>query len=236
MIWHYGMTDQKLAGIAKISWNDPKTNEIKDYILTEGATVTIGRSVNNEICIHEQHVSRQHAVISYQYGLFMISDLGSANGTYVNDQLLEEPFPLASGDNIRLYVPELTFSGVVTEEDEERALETGTFIMPPDSSARPKLVITTGPQEGTEIPLVTDSLTLGRATVNATWDIGLQDKAVSRPHAKIERKEDNRWILTDLGSSNGTLLNNQLVTQPSDLQDGAVMLIGQTTILFRLSS
>ncbi|MFP4323408.1 MAG: FHA domain-containing protein, partial [Anaerolineales bacterium] len=107
---------------------------------------------------------------------------------------------------------------------------------PANDGARPKLVITTGPQEGTEIPLITDSLTIGRATVSASWDIGLQDKAVSRPHAKIERKSDNRWVLTDLGSSNGTLLNNKLVTQPSDLQDGAVMLVGQTTILFRLSN
>ncbi|MFP4324065.1 MAG: FHA domain-containing protein, partial [Anaerolineales bacterium] len=75
------MNEEKPTGIAKITWKDPKTDKRHDYILTEGATVTIGRSVNNEICIHEQHVSRQHAVISYQFGLFMISDLGSANGT-----------------------------------------------------------------------------------------------------------------------------------------------------------
>jgi pSer/pThr/pTyr-binding forkhead associated (FHA) protein len=227
------MSEETPKGLAKITWVDPNTNELKTYVLTEGATISIGRSTGNEICIREQHVSRQHAVISYQYGVFMISDLGSANGTYVNDQLVSEPFPLASGDVIRLYVPELRFHGAVTEAEEKQAMETGTFILAADRTARPKLSITAGPQEGTEIPIVTDVLTIGRATVNATWDVGLQDRAVSRPHIKIE-KIDGKWFLSDLKSANGTLLNNRLITDIEELHDGNVIVIGQTTLLFRL--
>jgi len=228
------MTDESPKGIAKVWWNDPNSGERKEYVLTEGATVTIGRSLGNEICIREQHVSRQHSVISYQYGLFMISDLNSANGTFVNDEQITEPFPLASGDVIRLYVPTINFSGSVTEADEQHAKETGTFILPADKSRRPLLSITTGPQEGTEVPLITDLLTIGRATANATWEIALQDRAVSRPHAKIERREDDKWIITDMNSSNGTLLNNKVLKDPQELLDGAVIVIGQTTMLFRL--
>ena len=95
--------ENRTRGLAKIAWSDPSSGERKEYVLTEGSTVTIGRSLSNEVCIREQHVSRQHAVISFQYGVFMISDLGSANGTFVNDQLVEEPFPLAGGDVVRLY-------------------------------------------------------------------------------------------------------------------------------------
>jgi pSer/pThr/pTyr-binding forkhead associated (FHA) protein len=227
------MDGESPRGLAKITWADPSTGERKDYVLTEGSTVTIGRSLSNEVCIREQHVSRQHAVISYQYGVFMISDLGSANGTFVNDQSVEEPFPLASGDAIRLYVPTIDFSGVVTEEDEARAKETGTFIMPTDQRARPRLSITSGQQEGMEIPLLSDVVTIGRATANASWDIGLEDRAVSRPHAKIEQIEQ-RWVLTDMDSSNGTLHNQKIIEGPQDLSDGSVMVMGQTTILFRL--
>lgn len=226
------MSDESPKGLAKITWNDPNTGENKEYVLTEGATITIGRSLSNEVAIREQHVSRQHAVITYQYGLFMISDLGSANGTYVNDQKIEEPFPLASGDVIRLYVPLLNFSSVVTEEDEDNARQTGTFIMPADLTSRPKLMITAGPQEGTEIPLNKDEITIGRATVNAWWDVGLQDKSVSRPHLKIERQGE-KWIVEDLGSSNGTTLNNAPLTKPMELNDGAVIAVGETNMLFR---
>jgi pSer/pThr/pTyr-binding forkhead associated (FHA) protein len=227
------MSAELPKGLAKIYWDDPNSSERKEYILTEGATISIGRSVSNEVVIREQHVSRKHAVISYQYGLFMISDLGSANGTFVNDQPLTEPFPLASGDKIRLYVPVINFSGTVTADEEERAMQTGTFIMPPKTGSRPRLSITAGPQEGTEIVLHDDLITIGRATVNANWTIGLQDRAVSRPHAKIERF-GNQWYITDMGSSNGTMLNNRVIQATTELMDGHVIVIGQTTILFRL--
>ena len=121
----------------------------------------------------------------------------------------------------------------MTEEEEARAKETGTFIMPTDQHSRPRLNITSGQQEGLEIPLLSDVVTIGRATANASWDIGLEDRAVSRPHAKIEQI-DERWVLTDMGSSNGTLLNQRIIDGPQDLNDGSVMVIGQTTILFRL--
>jgi pSer/pThr/pTyr-binding forkhead associated (FHA) protein len=227
------MNDDNPRGLAKLTWVDPNTGEEKDFLLTEGVTITIGRSMTNEISIREQHVSRQHAVISYQYGMFMISDLGSVNNTFVNDQELKEPFPLASGDVIRLYVPELHFSSVVTSEDEERARQTGAFSLPTNNNPHPRLIITAGPQEGTEFPLTNDIITIGRATANAAWEIGLQDRAVSRPHVKIERQNQD-WVLTDLGSSNGTLINNKLVAHPETLHDGNVLLIGETTLLFRL--
>src|SRR5687768_5642671 len=96
-------------GLAKISWQDPGTGVVRDYVLTEGATVTLGRGRESEIYIPEQHVSRQHAVITHEFGVFMIKDLNSANGTYVNDEKITDPFPLAHGDVIRLYVPVLNF-------------------------------------------------------------------------------------------------------------------------------
>lgn len=231
------MDDDTPKGLAKLTWTDPATGEDKSFLLTEGATITIGRSMGNEICIREQHVSRQHSVISYQFGMFMISDLGSINGTFVNDQPITEPFPLASGDVIRLYVPELRFSSTVTIEDETQARQTGAFSLPTDAQARPKLIITSGPQEGQEIPIMNDSVTIGRATANATWDIGLQDRAVSRPHARLERQGEV-WVFTDLGSSNGTMVNNKPLPpkQSENLQDGHVLLIGQTTVLFRYST
>ncbi len=77
-------TEIDSAGLAKIIWDDPDSSEKREFVLAEGATASIGRSPSNDISIPERHVSRQHAVIAFRDGIFMISDLGSANGTFVN--------------------------------------------------------------------------------------------------------------------------------------------------------
>ena len=229
---------EQAAGLAKITWDDPDSGERREYVLSTGATATIGRSPDNPIHIPERHVSREHAVISFRDGIFMITDLGSANGTFVNDKPLSDPFPLAHGDVIRLYVPVLTFSALVTEAEHEQAKMTGTLVVPAGAGGQPTLHITSGPQEGAEIRLLTPTLKIGRATRNATWDVALQDRAVSRPHAQIELQPSGEWAITDLGSANGTTVNGLPVTanEPHPLADGTVITLGETTLLFRLGS
>ncbi len=227
---------EQAEGLAKITWDDPETGEKREFVLEEGATATIGRSPNNTIPFPERHVSRQHAVISFRDGIFMLSDLGSANGTFVNDKQLTDPYPLMHGDVIRLYVPMLQFSAVVTQEEHTQAKMTGTLVVPATGSGQPTLHITSGPQEGAEIPILTPTLTIGRATKNATWDISLQDRAISRPHCEIALQEDKSWAVKDMSSANGTIVNGVPVEaeQPYPLQDGSVITLGETTILFRL--
>ncbi|MDL1901095.1 FHA domain-containing protein [Anaerolineae bacterium CFX9] len=219
--------------LAKITWSDPQTGGVHEFVLAEGATASIGRLETNDICIREQHVSRQHAVISFRDGVFMITDLGSANGVYVNDQRITEPFPLASGDVLRLFVPTLEFSAIVTEEEHRRATEHGTLITAITNTGKGKLIITNGPQEGSTIPLLLSKLTIGRATSKADWEICLQDPSVSRPHARLEMV-DNTWIIYDLGSANGTSVNGTPVTEKGRaLRDGDVLMLGATLALFR---
>ena len=226
------MSDSPVS-LAKITWQHPQTGAVQEYVLTEGSTATIGRQAGNDICIPEQHVSRQHAVINYRDGIFMITDLGSANVTFVNDRQLTEAFPLASGDIIRLYVPILNFSATVTDEDQRNAEQHGTLITATISTGKGKLIITTGPQEGSTIPLLLNKVTIGRATSKADWEIGLQDPSVSRPHARLEMIESN-WMVFDLGSANGTLVNNTAVNEKGrPLRDGDILTFGATIVLFR---
>lgn len=218
--------------LAKLSWKHPETGILNEHVLVEGATATIGRSANNDICIPDRHVSRQHAVITYRDGIFMVSDLGSANGTFVNDQQISEPFPLFAGDVIRLFMPTVTFASA-TEEESRNAAAMGTLITSTFHTGKAQLVITSGPQEGQTIPLLLQEVTIGRATSNATWEIGLQDPSVSRPHARMERKEKD-WMLYDLGSSNGTYINEVQVTgdEGKKLTDGDAITFGTTMVLF----
>ena len=220
-------------GIAKITWEDPATHERHEFVLAEGATASIGRSEKNDIQVAERHVSRQHAIINFRDGIFMINDLGSANGTFVNDRRLTDPMPLMHGDVIRLYVPILNFSAIVTEEEQEQARKTGTLIVQTLGVGQPKLLVTAGPQEGTEFPMIGDVMTVGRATQDTAWDIALQDRSISRPHCRFSKKPEG-WTIMDLGSANGTTLNGTPVTaDPRSLKDGDVVAVGETMLLFR---
>lgn len=227
------MTDIPSQKLAKVVWSDPVSGIVQEHVLTEGATATIGRSSINDITIPDQHVSRQHAVITYRSDGFGISDLGSANGTFVNDQRIDEFCPLASGDQIRLYIPVLLFSSSVSVQDYEEAAQTGSLITASLGGGEGELTIVNGPQEGEVIVLRLQEVTIGRATSSASWEIGLRDPSVSRPHARMVR-EDGDWMLYDLGSVNGTFVNRVAVgAQGHRLFDGDVIAFGGTLALYR---
>ncbi len=65
-------------------------------------TITLGRHVDNTIVLSDSKVSRFHAEIMMQGGRWVIRDLGSANGTYVNGQRIGNVRVLQSGDVIGL--------------------------------------------------------------------------------------------------------------------------------------
>jgi hypothetical protein len=65
-------------------------------------TQTIGRSLANDIAIPEPSLSRQHARIWIAPYGFVIEDLGSTNGTFVNRQRVTGPTPLRPGDTLQL--------------------------------------------------------------------------------------------------------------------------------------
>jgi pSer/pThr/pTyr-binding forkhead associated (FHA) protein/subtilisin family serine protease len=70
--------------------------------------VTLGRSSDNDIHLSDSLVSRKHARIELQGGLFTIIDLDSANGTFVNGQRIRQ-HGLRSGDEIRVGHSQLRF-------------------------------------------------------------------------------------------------------------------------------
>ncbi|MFC2015922.1 FHA domain-containing protein [Chloroflexota bacterium] len=65
-------------------------------------TVTLGRQATNTVVLSDAQVSRHHAMISWQAGTYVIEDLGSANGTYVNERKITGPLPLRQGAVVRM--------------------------------------------------------------------------------------------------------------------------------------
>jgi predicted component of type VI protein secretion system len=62
----------------------------------------IGRDISNDIVVNDSEVSRKHARLVLQAGSFVLEDLGSTNGTFVNGQRLMGPHVLKPGELIML--------------------------------------------------------------------------------------------------------------------------------------
>src|SRR5918999_175611 len=106
---------------------------------------------------------------------------------------------------------------------------------PPASERRPALVFLGGELIAAPIPLERDEVTLGRAL---EADVRVNDARASRLHARITVERDAatgdvRYRITDLGSTNGTLLNGQPVSE-AYLQDGDKLTIGEQLLRFDL--
>jgi adenylate cyclase len=90
----------------------------------------------------------------------------------------------------------------------------------------PHLVVHTGART---IPLAGQHWTVGRA---AESGIVIDDASISRKHAMLQRTEDNQVYLIDLGSRNGTFVNDRRVTVPTTVRDGDKLRFGLVECTF----
>ncbi|MDT5123274.1 MAG: hypothetical protein QOC96_2756 [Acidobacteriota bacterium] len=102
-----------------------------------------------------------------------------------------------------------------------------------DRERRPALVFLRGELLAVPIPLERDEVILGRAL---EADVRVNDARASRLHARITTERDphtnfTSYRITDLGSTNGTILNGQLITD-AFLQDGDKIIIGEHLLRF----
>ena len=79
------------------------------YDLDGDAEIVLGRGDRAEIRLEDPFASSRHARIYEQGNLLVIEDLGSTNGTYLNEELLETPRPLHPGDHLRIGDSEFAF-------------------------------------------------------------------------------------------------------------------------------
>jgi serine phosphatase RsbU (regulator of sigma subunit)/pSer/pThr/pTyr-binding forkhead associated (FHA) protein len=68
----------------------------------ESGTTVVGRQLDCPICLDAKAVSRQHAQILNENGVFFIEDLKSANGTFVNGVRITGRVPLTEGDKLQI--------------------------------------------------------------------------------------------------------------------------------------
>lgn len=74
----------------------------RGQIFTLGDEVTIGRAAGCQVTLDDTYVSQLHARIFVRDGRYLIEDLGSTNGTYVNREKVSAPAPLDPGDRLQV--------------------------------------------------------------------------------------------------------------------------------------
>jgi len=104
------------------------TNKGSRYALEqpEGVAVTIGREAGNAIQLDDHEVSRRHAEVRLVDGTFLLGDLKSSNGTFVNDERIER-IELSRGDRIRIGRTVLVYAQDAADEEAARHID----IVPP---------------------------------------------------------------------------------------------------------
>jgi pSer/pThr/pTyr-binding forkhead associated (FHA) protein len=71
--------------------------------------IVLGRGERAEIRLEDPFASARHALVYEQGNAIVIEDLGSTNGTYLNEELLQTARPLHPGDRVRIGDSEFTF-------------------------------------------------------------------------------------------------------------------------------
>ncbi len=197
--------------------------------------------------IDNPQVSRAHARIFRQGSSYRVEDLGSTNGTFVNDRRIDGPQALEDGDRIRFgeeVVVRLELSDATrvsssaaeaqpslsdprtvrqpaTEERAEgkRSLVGGAEVSP--QSAR--LVVQTPDGHRHEYGLNADRITVGRLDQN---DIVVNVPIVSRRHLSLRRQERGYSLSVRPDALNPVFINQEPVLEQIPLSDGDEISIG----------
>jgi predicted component of type VI protein secretion system len=77
--------------------------------LTDGATV--GRSAGNGVRIEEDSISSRHAAFQLERGRWWLEDLGSTNGSFINERRITGRTPLRDGDLVQIGLVTVRFHG-----------------------------------------------------------------------------------------------------------------------------
>lgn len=180
--------------------------------------VTIGRHPDSAIHVPGRRVSRRHALLAFEDGVWVLEDNDSANGTFVDAAPIARvevrgPLRIALGDPTG---PFLTLTPALSYYREETLSASETSSVGATGSTR-------------SLRRSAQVITIGRAPDN---DVVVDDPAASWHHAEIRATGNDEFEIVDLSSHNGTFLNGQQVSRGS-IQELDRVTVGDCSFRFR---
>lgn len=202
--------------------------------------MVLGRDPSVDIVLNSPGVSRQHARVTLQGYQYLIEDLGSSNGTFVNGVQISSPAPLRPNDQIALgSTLILIFQEEAPEQVETAPSPSKSKMAPapinrgatalgddqylPSSSEPPHLFVAIAGEEPSVYTLTQDVITIGRSEDN---DIVIGSKIVSRRHAQLERVGNSYRFVTSPDAGNPVLFEGRPLQEPRVLRHEDKLRIG----------
>ncbi len=209
----------------------PPDGRVQSYALSQSG-LSLGRAQDNDVVLSDPRISGHHARIQLSGSAVQIVDLGSRNGTCVNEQRLSPQVPrtLSPGQSIRL--------GDTTLQLQQAQGRESTVVSdtPPPAARRDSGLVLQAHVAGRtdEMPVTKAELTLGRGDDN---DVILEGRQVSGHHARLSFEAGQLQVM-DLGSLNGTRLNGQPLPprQPTSLRIGDTIQIAKYAFAVRVAT
>lgn len=108
---------------------------VREFDLPKGASLTLGRKETNDVVLESLVISSNHAKLDHLEEGYLLTDLKSKNGTFVNDQPITAHW-LSPGEVIRLGQHFITFEPATLEEPEDDPLDR-TMVLPEGAAPAP---------------------------------------------------------------------------------------------------
>jgi len=211
--------------------------------------ISIGREDTNDIVLNNPSISRRHSVIRVSDGIVSIKDLGSVNGTFINNVKMDEAV-LDIGDEIvvgkymiklkseKSLDPELDLSFQSTEEGKSTDIETFRV----DDNTRKKMLERYRSGEDISFPVLIlsnnkqikiteDNFLIGRGSDS---NLKIKGNFIKDVHAKIIKIGATSYKMISMGSLFSPVRVNGEKTKEKILRHGDVIEIGGEEIVFNL--
>ena len=223
----------------------------REYVIA-GTSLVFGREAGSDVVVAGKDVSRRHAEIVQTPRGYLLVD-SSTNGTFVNEERVQGQRILARADVVRIGEENFRFYADVAPAPTPAAAPapappagpppgpaaSAPHAAPPSQAAGAKsrpsqtgplatFLVTGGALKGQRLPIKTPIVNIGRADYN---DLVLGDPSVSTAHAKLQRRE-GVWVLVDLDSTNGTVVDGERVKGETPLAPGASVRFGEVPLVF----
>lgn len=184
---------------------------------------SIGRHPDSDVVINDPKASRRHGLLTAEDGNFFIEDLGTGNGTRISGVSIPANTRIAVKEDDVIEIGSLELTVVESSSAEDT---------PEDVSPEGKVGVLTGLSGGVEgkvFAIGEEPLLIGRLPV---CQVRIDEPQSSRIHTEVSGDKAG-FSLKDLGSSNGTFLNEEKVRR-SAIRHGDVIRVGDHKFSFNL--
>jgi len=178
----------------------------------EGVPISIGRNRGSGLRLEASDISGEHARIGCDDGAFWVEDLGSTNGTFVDDLKISGRRILENSEKVRVGA-DTTLVPIKSQEDVQNlqayVKQSNNEDLVVSRISYPCLISSSENIRPKSLFLEQNStITIGRDPANDVW---ISASHISREHLQISRDAANGVVITDLSSNGSFLEGDRLV-------------------------